>query len=217
MKMGRRRFLTALAGGPLVATGCLQSKTQERSITMEPSNHVSFVGGSAGTWRVLSVKAVRGPSLAEVPRIDVKEGGPRSPAPDGGWTLRGVVSHLRYTTGPERQRLVAAQAGLGRAEATLAALIPIKKSEAWWSLAQDERRRIFEEQSHHIEKSMKYLPAVSRRLHHSREIGEPFDFLTWFEYAPKDAGRFEELVGHLRSTEEWKYVIREIDLRLVRD
>jgi chlorite dismutase len=83
--------------------------------------------------------------------------------------------------------LAAKQQGLDRPQATLAALIPIRKSEAWWELAQDERRRVFEESSHHIEIGMKYLPAIARRLHHSRELGEPFDFLTWFEYAPEHA------------------------------
>ena len=70
-----------------------------------------------------------------------------------------------------------------RPQATRAALIPIRKTAAWWDLAQDERRAIFEEQSRHIGIGMEYLPAVARRLHHSRELGEPFDFLTWFEYA----------------------------------
>jgi hypothetical protein len=60
------------------------------------------------------------------------------------------------------------------------------------------------------------LPAVARRLHHSRELGEPFDFLTWFEYAPEHARSFEELVRRLRETEEWRYVDREIDIRLSR-
>lgn len=63
---------------------------------------------------------------------------------------------------------------------------------------------------------MDYLPAVSRRLHHSREIGEPFDFLTWFEYAPEHASLFEEMVDRLRATEEWSYVDREVDIRLSR-
>jgi hypothetical protein len=40
--------------------------------------------------------------------------------------------------------------------------------------------------------------------------------LTWFEYAPADADRFEELVRRLRATEEWRYVDREIDIRLRR-
>ena len=83
-------------------------------------------------------------------------------------------------------------------------------------LAQDERRRIFEESSHHVAIGLEYLPAVARRLHHGRDLGEPFDFLTWFEFAPKHAAAFEELVLRLRETEEWTYVEREIDIRLVR-
>jgi hypothetical protein len=63
---------------------------------------------------------------------------------------------------------------------------------------------------------MKYLPAIARRLHHSRDLGEAFDFLTWFEYAPQSAQSFEELVDELRASEEWQYVEREVDIRLVR-
>ena len=63
---------------------------------------------------------------------------------------------------------------------------------------------------------LEYLPAVARRLHHSRDLEGPFDFLTWFEYAPRDAEAFEELVGRLRETEEWAYVEREVDIRLAR-
>jgi hypothetical protein len=63
---------------------------------------------------------------------------------------------------------------------------------------------------------MEYLPAVARRLHHSRELGEPFDFLTWFEYAPEHADAFEDLVRRLRSTPEWWYVEREVDIRASR-
>ncbi|MFN8889797.1 MAG: chlorite dismutase, partial [Cyclobacteriaceae bacterium] len=58
--------------------------------------------------------------------------------------------------------------------------------------------------------------AIARKLYHCRDIGEPFDFLTWFEYAPEHATAFEDLVGKLRETEEWKYVDREIDIRLTR-
>jgi chlorite dismutase len=42
------------------------------------------------------------------------------------------------------------QAPLGRREATFAALIPIKKSAAWWELTQEQRRAIFEDKSRHI-------------------------------------------------------------------
>jgi chlorite dismutase len=112
---------------------------------------------------------------------------------------------------------VARQESLGRSASTRAALIPIRKSDPWWELPQDERQRIFEESSHHVATGLEYLPAVARRLHHGRDLGEPFDFLTWFEFSPANASAFAELVDRLRETEEWAYVEREIDFRLRRD
>jgi hypothetical protein len=134
-------------------------------------------------------------------------------AVDAVWALRGVTSNERYVTAGEHRELAARQEPPGRARATRAALIPVWKSDAWWDLAQDERRRIFEESSHRIATGLEY---VARRLHHGRDLGEPFDFLTWFEFAPEHAAAFEELVLRLRETEEWAYVDREIDLRLAR-
>ncbi len=75
---------------------------------------------------------------------------------------------------------------------------------------------MFEEQSNHISLGLEYLPAIARRLHHSRDLDEPFDFLTWFEYAPEHSDAFEELVRRLRETREWQYVDREVDVRLIR-
>ena len=135
---------------------------------------------------------------------------------DAVWLLQGVTSHERYVTRAERGALIAREPELGRPDATEAALIPVRKSDEWWALAQDERRAILEERSRHIATGLEYLPAVARRLHHSRDLGEPFDFLTWFEYAPESAGAFEELTGRLRETEEWSYVEREVDIRLSR-
>jgi len=57
---------------------------------------------------------------------------------------------------------------------------------------------------------------VARRLHHGRDLGEPFDLLTWFEFGPADEEAFEELVGRLRVTEEWTYVVHEVDIGLSR-
>ncbi len=178
---------------------------------------VTFAGGASGPWRTWRVDAVIGETLPVTERLVVLEGeGARSPAKVD-WALRGVVSNERYVNGAERAALEVRQAGLGRPEATCAALIPVKKSEAWWGLTQEARREIFEERSHHIATSLPYLPAIARRLHHGRDLGEPFDFLTWFEYAPEHAEAFEELVGTLRETEEWTYVEREVDVRLIRD
>jgi len=132
------------------------------------------------------------------------------------WVLRGFTSNVRYATRSEIASLKAAQPALGRLEAIHAALIPIRKNQAWWELAQDERRRIFEETSRHTAVGLEYLPAVARRLHHSRDLGEPFDFLTWFEFAPEHSAAFDELLARLRATEEWRYVEREVEVRLVR-
>ena len=92
--------------------------------------------------------------------------------------------------------------------------MPIRKRDAWWTMAQDERRAVFEEQSRHIAIGLRYLPGVARRLHHSRELGEAFDFLTWFEYPPEASGLFEDLVRTLRATPEWRFVDREVGIRL---
>ena len=178
---------------------------------------VVFAGGASGPWNIQRIDTVIGESLPITERLAVLEGeGTRHPAePD--WVLRGVTSNERYVNEAERAALTARQAGLDRPEATCAALIPIRKSQLWWELTQEARREIFEERSRHIATSLRYLPAVARRLHHGRDLCEPFDFLTWFEYAPGYAEVFEELVGKLRETEEWTYVEREVDIRLVRD
>ena len=177
----------------------------------------SFSGGMIGAWSVLEVSAVSGDSLPLVDRVDVVQGSLAARA-DSKWLLRGATSNLRYTTAAEKSLLVAKQVNPGRPEATRAALIPIRKNAAWCDLPQDERRRILEESSHHIRTGLKYLPAIARRLHHCRDLceTEPFDFITWFDYAPVDASPFEELVVELRATEEWKFVEREVDIRLER-
>ena len=182
-----------------------------------PSPAFAFVGGTAGDWRITSLAAVCGEGLPPASRLSVLNGDARPPAAsEVAWVLRGVTSHQRYTTRAEHEALMARGNVLGRPDATRAALIPIRKSPAWWALTQDERRAIFEEQSQHIAASLPFIPAIARRLHHSRDLGEPFDFVTWFEYAPEHEAAFEQLVAQLRTTEEWAYVDREVDVRLAR-
>jgi hypothetical protein len=180
-----------------------------------------FESGKSGRWRIMSVAPVAGEALAAASHLEIattsnipaKSSAPSKPP----WKLTGVASYVRYVERPEKIALASIQAGLGRNEATRAALIPIRKSSAWWELTQDERRKIFEYKSRHIADSLKYLPAIARQLYHCRDLGEPFDFLTWFEYASEHAADFENLVRHLRGTEEWNYVEREVDIRLERE
>ena len=178
-----------------------------------------FIGGSAGRFVVESMSTVCGAPLPLVERVEITAGGERSLFPGAAWVLKGMTSHERYVTRREKAELIGKQAALGRESATRTAIIPIRKTAAWWSLTQEERREIFEEQSRHIRIGLKSLPAVARRLHHCRDLGEPaeFDFITLFDYVPENAGLFEDLVAELRATPEWAYVEREIDLRLCYD
>lgn len=175
-------------------------------------NQFQFVGGMKGPWKVTRNSPYRGAGLDKVERLEILNGDPSLAS--GDWVLRGFTSNVRYATQDEVAKLRAKQEGLGRPAATCGALIPIKKNAAWWALAQDERRAIFEESSKHNSIGMEYLPAIARRLHHSRDLGEPFDFLTWFEYAPEHKDAFEELVIRLRKSKEWDYVEREVDIRV---
>ncbi len=176
--------------------------------------HAIFSAGPLGAWRITSITPYRGDTLPAAQRLDRAEADalPANPAP--AWALRGVRSNLRYTNTPEHAALNAKSEGLGRPASTRAALLPITKSAAWWALAQDERRNIFEETSAHIAIGMRYLPNIARRLYHSRDLGEPVDFLTWFEFAPADEPAFNDLLAALRATHEWTYVTREVDVRL---
>lgn len=180
-----------------------------------PTLLVHFAGGSVGAWGIERIIPVVGDGLPAADRLAVIEA-PAGADTRATWLLRGATSNTRYTNRSEVSALSAKQEGLNRPRATLAALIPIRKSESWWALAQDERRAIFEERSRHIAVGLEYLPGVARRLHHSRELGEPFDFLTWFEFAPEHAVDFDRMLERLRATEEWRYVDREVDIRLKR-
>jgi chlorite dismutase len=177
----------------------------------------TFRGGNIGPWQVTSLSPVKGEPLPTAPCLSIVHAAaialPLIPSKTS-WRLAGAASHVRYAERAEKAALGAVQAALGRPQATRAALIPIRKSSAWWELTQEERRQIFEDKSHHIAASLKYLPAIARQLYHCRDLGEPFDFVTWFEFAPANAAMFEDLVGLLRGTEEWSYVEREVDVRL---
>jgi hypothetical protein len=181
---------------------------------MSVPSPATFCAGASGPWHIIRIAAVTGDSLPWADRLRIEPG--LVPAASDIWALRGVAGHARYVERREKEVLDLVSPPLGRPGATQAALIPIRKRAEWWALPQDERRAIFEERSRHIADSLGYLPRVARRLYHARDLGEPFDFLTWFEFAPEHAAAFEELVGMLRMREEWAFVEREVDLRLAR-
>ncbi len=186
--------------------------------TRSPSglDPITFHGGRQGLWQVDRIEAVRGAGLPPVAAVETVRRLEWELPPGISWSLRGVAEEVHYATAGEDARLRAVQPELGRPTSTRAALIPIRKSRRWWDRPPAERRAIFEERSHHIAVGLEFLPAIARRLYHGRVLGEPFDFLTWFEFTPEDAPSFERLVRRLRKTEEWSYVEREVDIRLRR-
>lgn len=172
-----------------------------------------FTAGDTGGWRIRSISAVAGAGLAPAPALAI--GSDVTASGHAPWVLCGTASHLRYTTAMERGLLQAKQEGLGRPASSRAALIPIRKSPEWWALAQDERRAVYDAGSH-LPIGMDYLPGVARKLYHSRDLGEEFDFLTWFEFAPEVERAFDHMLDRLRGCAEWAYVDREVDIRLER-
>jgi hypothetical protein len=206
--------VAAVLGGRNTARGAEPIKG---AVAVNPRLY-TFVGGEVGKWSVVSSKAIIGDPLPAVERLEIVTGAVTTILDGSKWMLRGVTSNDRYVTRDEKDRLIETQAALGRPEATQMALIPIRKNAKWWALTQDERRALFEEKSKHVTIGLKYLPGVARRLHHCRDLGdsEPFDFLTLFDFAKTDAKAFDDMVAELRATEEWKFVEREVDIRLVR-
>jgi|JI10StandDraft_1071094.scaffolds.fasta_scaffold116180_2 hypothetical protein len=80
------------------------------------------------------------------------------------------------------------------------------------------RCEIFESRSHHIEIGLAVLPTIARRLNPCLDLTscEPFDFPTFFDSAERDEAAFDQKLAKLRTSEEWRFVEREIDIRLVR-
>ena len=108
------------------------------------SQPVLFYGGDTGTWQIVRVEPVAGVTLPPAKRLAVIQPGTSAPA-SSAWRLRGTPSYERYVNRREHEELAAKSPPFSRPEAAAAALIPIRKSEEWWKLSQDQRRAIFEE------------------------------------------------------------------------
>ncbi len=184
-----------------------------------PTRLFSFIGGDTGSWQVAAMDVVAGEALPAAKRLAIAPGADAPSDPHAAWMLRGITSNERYVLREDRVQMAARQHGLGRPEAACAALIPIRKNAAWWALTQDQGQDVFEEQSSHAGPGLRHFPALARRLHHCRDLSQnlPFDFITWFDYTPAAAPAFDELVAALRATEEWKYVERDVDIRLLHE
>jgi len=179
-------------------------------------NQFSFIAGENGSWEIQTINNIAGHNLPIAKRLNIVNKSVTDLSSEDVWILRGFTSNTRYAERHEIEQLKSIQPVLSRVEASCAAMIAIKKNAVWWDLAQDERRAIFENQSHHNAIGMDYLPAIARKLHHSRDLGEPFDFITWFEFPPEHLSTFDHLLTRLRATTEWQYIEREVEVRLKR-
>ena len=100
-----------------------------------------------------------------------------------------------------------------------AVVIPIRKTEAWWALPEPERRSHFGDGAGHTHVGLPFIGRIHRRLYHSRGMELPYDFVTYFEFAPEDADHFRELLAGLRDPDrnpEWRYVEWECEIWLTK-
>ena len=161
---------------------------------------VAFVAGFEGLWLIEGMTAPAGEPLPPAARLSVVEGAAAETA-EGRWVLRGVVAG-------QGEDARADQLPLGRSDARCAALHAVRMAPAWWERAEEDRRA--------LSANIEHGPAISRRIHRARDRDEAFDVLTWFEFAPDLQSELNDVVARLRDSEEWSYVERDVELRMIR-
>jgi hypothetical protein len=178
---------------------------------------LNYIGGSTGSWHVNSVTTHAGAPLKTATHVEIVKGRACRPPMASSWVLRGVVRNTRFVTREELPSLDPQFLKPGPVHSSCAALIPIRKSAAWWNLEHDERQEIVDARSRQLGRGMRFLPAIARRFLYGRDLGEPFDMVTWFEYSSRDQSIFDDLAGALRSSIEWQYIERDVEIRLVKE
>jgi len=135
--------------------------------------------------------------------------------------LYGVTEELHYTTRNQQRELdERSLTELEPSDKTTAVLIPVRKSDDWWRLAQDRREVFFRPTSSHhghTATGARYVDRVFRKLYHSRHLpyASDYDFLTYFEFRDTDAPLFRMLLKELRNVKvnpEWAYVEHEYEI-----
>lgn len=199
---------------------CRSHRSRERPPVFSSScseNLFSYIGGSSGSWRITQMQTLSGPALRLASHVEIAHGPVVRPPGGASWILSGIARNTRFVTREERSPEQCWSTSSQTREATCAALIPIQQSAAWWDLAHDEREEIIETQSRCLSDRLRFLTTFARRFLFGRDLGEPFDIVTWLEYSPCDEALVNDLAAALRQTQEWKYVEREIDIRMVRE
>ena len=139
--------------------------------------------------------------------------------------FRGVTQHLHYTDAKVRDELTAtSRTPVDPSVDTVAVIIPIRKSAAWWGLSQDQRQSFFhktKEKAGHTAIGAAYSSRIFRKLYHARYGGAPvpYDFVTYFEFPVSEAEAFRSLLKELRDIDknpEWESVELEFEIWLTK-
>jgi hypothetical protein len=181
--------------------------------------------GRTNRYRIHEVLPVTGELPAALARAEgwqmvrVMRSGPlEMPQATGAVSFGGMIQHLHYTTAEQRRELLScSRQAPPPGEDTMAVVIPIRKSKAWWDLAQDERQAHFRKGDRHTAIGLGYADRIFRTLFHARYLGapSPYDFITYFEFERQYAGAFRELCAELRDpakNPEWTYVDLEFEI-----
>lgn len=171
----------------------------------------NYVGGTSGNWEITDLNTYRGQALTPVTHIDIINGRMERTPAGAAWVFSGYVQNTRYVTREELLPPGSRRSFNSRPPRTCAALIALRRSEEWWQLGDAARREIQQTQL----AGLRYLTAMVRRWRHRLDMSDQFDCVTWFEYEPQDSSAFEDLLADWRASEEWKYINRECDIRLI--
>lgn len=175
-------------------------------------------------YRVEETRAAKGDPAAPVAAgaglVRIEVAARLHPAPGAAEPLfQGVPRHLEYTTGAQKAELAASRGPLAASASTVAVLIPIRKSAAWWALPLDARVEHFRPRAGlqgHTALGASYTDRIYRKLYHSRYATEAgYDFVTYFEFDRAHAGAFRDLLAALRDparNPEWGFVDRELEI-----
>lgn len=179
-------------------------------------------GERADRYRIVSVSSRTGAPLGglepggRLTRIESTLG-----VPAGAGDLVAVTQHLGYTRSSERAELASTATPGPNAHVVV---IPLSKSEAWWSRAHDERDHLFRgagKAEGHVNVGRPHAKTILRKLYHGRGVpGAGWDFLTYFEIDPALEDDFRSLLRGLRDpaqNPEWAEVEREAEIWLRRD
>ena len=177
--------------------------------------------------KVVAVRGKEGVSLdagATMFRIETTarlpgQGDAKTPTPT--LLFHGVPQHLQYTSGEQRTDLVKrSRIEVPPGKDTVAVIIPIRKTAAWWALPVDERLAHFHKKGDkvgHTAIGAKYVEQIYRKLYHTRYAVETtdHDFITYFEFERTHTDVFQSLLKQLRDPQqnpEWNFVDREYEI-----